>query len=245
VARGLGTRGRFAVAYLLLGAAVGAGIGTFIVLVRRPAPPPPPQWSSWQPAAAGTQSQLLEIATHVGNEYVLPTGGPLVGVTLGGPASGKNLRAILIPTKSNPTTLADFQRFDKSKSVIYLLCGFGKDCKIRGAPSKARGTVLRREALELALYTFRYLDSIDNVLVFVPPGPGQSKLTATLFFHRDELSNNLNSPLRRTLPNKPPLPGRIPAGEQKTVDSLTGSTLYRYVGIIPTNGYGNVLVIQR
>jgi hypothetical protein len=244
VARSLGTRGRFAVAYLLLGAAVGAGIGTFVVLVRRPAPPPPPQWSSWQPATASTQSQVLEIATHVGNEYVLPSGGPLVGVTLGGPARGKNLRAILVPTKSNPSTLADFQRFDNSKSVIYVLCGFGKNCKIKGAPSRARGAVLRREALELALYTLRYVDSIDNVLVFVPPGPGQNKLTSTLFFHRDEFSHNLKNPLRTTLPDKAPLPGRVAEREQATVDTLTASTLYRYVGIIAANGYGNVLVIQ-
>jgi hypothetical protein len=245
VARSLSTRGRFVVFYLVLGAAVGAGIGAFIVLVQRPAPPPPAQWSSWQPTASSTSSRQLEIANHVGNEYVSPTGDPLVGIKLGGPAIGKSLRAIIIPNKANPKTLADFQRFDKDKSVIYLLCGLGKNCKIPGTATQARGTVLRREALELSLYTFEYVDGIDNVLVFVPPGPGQKKLTNTLFFHRDDLSHNLNNPLRQTLPYRPPLPGQIKASEQKTVDSLTASTLYRYVGILPANGYGNVLVIQR
>jgi hypothetical protein len=245
MARSLSTRGRFALAYLVLGAAVGTGIGTFIVLLQRPSPGPPPAWSSWRPAAASPRSQVLEIANHVGSQYLLPSGGPLAAVRIDGPAVGKDLRAIIVPAKSNPQTLADFDVYEKDKSVIFVLCGLGTDCKISdGTPSTTRGTVLRREALELALYTFEYVDSIDNVLVFVPPAPGEKKLTSTLFFHRGDLSSNLKHPLRRTLTSHPPLPGRIAAGEQETVDSLTGSTIYRYVGILPANGFGKVLVIQ-
>jgi hypothetical protein len=245
MARGLGTRGRFALAYLLLGAAVGAGIGTFIVLLQRPEPPPPPPWSSWQPSPAATQARLNEIATHVGSEYRLASGDPLAGVRIGGPEVGRKVRAIIVPTKANPQTLADFNVYDKQKSAVFVLCGLGQDCTIsEGAPSTARGTVVRREALELALYTLEYVPSVDNVLVFVPPGPGQKKLTSTLFFHRGDLSSNLEHPLRTTLPYRPPLPGRVAASERETVDSLTGSTLYRYVGIISANGFGRVLVIQ-
>jgi hypothetical protein len=245
MARSLSTRGRFALAYLVLGAAVGTGIAMFIVLLQRPGPTPPPPWSSWRPAAASPRSQVQEIANHVGSAYLLPSGDPLTAVRIGGPSVGKDLRAIIVPAKSNPKTLADFDVYDKDKSIIFLLCGLGENCKIsEGTPSKARGTVLRREALELALYTFEYVDSIDNVLVFVPPGPGENKLTSTLFFHRGDLSSSLKHPLRRTLPHDPPLPGRIAAGEQATVDSLTGSTIYRYVGVLPANGFGRVLVIQ-
>lgn len=245
MARGLGTRGRFGLAYLLLGAAVGVGIGTFIVLLERPGPKPMGPWSSWKPVTATTQSELTEIGTHVGGEYRLASGDPLTVVRVGSPTIGKRLRAIVIPTKSNPKSLSDFERFDETKSVIYVLCGLGKNCKIpEGTPSVARGTVLRREALELALYTFEYVGGIDNVLVFVPPGPGETKPTSTLFFHRDELSKNLKHPLRATLPYRTPLPGRIAAREQATVDSLTGSTLYRFVGILPATGYGNVLWLQ-
>jgi hypothetical protein len=244
MARGLGTRGRFAVAYLVLGAAVGTAIGTFIVLLQRPGPAPPPPWSSWRPAATSPSSQVLEIADHVGSAYLLPSGNPLAAVKIGGPAVGKNLRAIIVPTKSNPRTLADFDVYDKTKSVIFVLCGLGTNCKIpEGNASTARGTVVRREALELALYTFEYVKPIDNVLVFVPPGPGQKKLTSTLFFRRGDLSSNLKHPLRTTLPDRPPLPGQIAAREKQTVDELA-STLYRYVGILSANGFGRVLVIQ-
>jgi hypothetical protein len=241
----LGTRSRFAIAYLVLGAAVGVGIGGFLVLVRKPTPPPPPPWSSWRPAATALSAQVLEIADHVGSAYRLPSGDQLTAVKVGGPSSGKGVRAILIPNKPSPQTLADFERYDKDKSVIFVLCGAGTNCKIdEGTPSQARGTVIRREALELALYTFEYAKPIDNVLVFVPPGPKEKTLTSTLFFRRSDLSSHLSKPLRTTLPHKAPLPGKIAPAEQATVDALTGSSLYRYVGILPANGFGNVLVIQ-
>jgi hypothetical protein len=245
MARSLSTRSRFAVAYLVLGTAVGAALGGLIVLVERPGPQPPPEWSAWQPQASSQGSRLLEIADHVGNEYKLPSGDPLTAVKIGGPATGKNLKAILIPTKPKPSTLADFDRFDESKSAIYVLCGLGKNCKIgEGQPTPARGAVVRREALELALYTMRYNKPIDNVLVFVPPGPAEKKFTSTLFFHRGDLSSRLSHPLRSTLPHAAPQPDTFASTEKKTVDDLTGSVLYKYVGILTANGYGNVLVIQ-
>ena len=125
MARSLSTRGRFAVAYLVLGAAVGAALGALIVLVERPGPQPPPPWSAWQPQASSETLRLQQIADHVGNEYTLPSGDPLTSIRIGGPATGKNLKAILIPTKPKPTTLADFDRFDESKSAIFLLYSKG------------------------------------------------------------------------------------------------------------------------
>ena len=245
MARSLSTRGRFAVAYLVLGAAVGTAVGGFIVLLERQGPQPPPEWSAWQPQATSQASRLVEIANHVGSEYRFPSGNQLTAVNVGGPATGKDLKAILVPTKSKPSTLADFVRFDESKSAIFALCGLGTNCKIgEGTPSLARGAVIRREALELALYTLRYNKPLDNVLVFVPPGPGEKRFTSTLFFHRSDLGSRLHDPLHKTLPRRAPQPGRFARQEKATVDQLTGSVLYKYVGILTANGFGNVLVIQ-
>lgn len=245
MARSLSTRGRFAVAYLVLGAAVGTAVGGFIVLLERQGPQPPPEWSAWQPQASSQASRLVEIANHVGREYRLPSGNQLTAVNVGGPATGKDLKAILVPTKAKPSTLGDFVRFDESKSAIFALCGLGSNCKIgEGTPSSARGAVIRREALELALYTLRYNKPIDNVLVFVPPGPGEKRFTSTLFFHRSDLGSRLHDPLHDTLPRRAPRPGRFAQREKATVDALTGSVLYKYVGILTANGFGNVLVIQ-
>jgi len=241
VARGLGTRGRFALAYLLLGAAVGIGIGGAIVLVQRSAPQPGPPWSSWQPTTASTSSREFEIAQHVGRAYKLPTGDQLVAVKVGGSRNGNDFGGVAIVKPNDPRSLD--KSFQPENTAVFILCGDDpKTCAItQGKPSIARGTVLRREALELALYTMEYAHPIDNVLIFFPPANGEKKLSSTLFFSRDDLSSSLHHPLRRTLPQKtPPLPGKIVPREEKTVNDLTASALYHYLGIAQ-----NVIVIQQ
>jgi hypothetical protein len=240
VARGLGTRGRFAVAYLLLGAAVGAAVGGLIVLVQRSGPQPAPPWSSWQPAAGPTDSRVLEIAQHVGSSYRLPSGDPLVAVKVGGAQNGNDFAGVAIVKKDNPRALD--RSFEPENTAVFILCGDNpKTCAItQGAPTIAHGTVLRREALELALYTMEYAHPIDNVLIFFPPAKGEAKLSSTLFLSRDDLSGSLKHPLRRTLPqSRPPLPGKIAPTEEQTVNDLTASRLYDYLGITQ-----NVIVIQ-
>ena len=236
MARGLATRGRFAVAYLLLGAAVGVSVGGLIVLVQRSGPQPAPPWSSWQPAAGSTDSRVLEIAQHIGSSYRLPSGDPLVAIKVGGAQIGNDFAGVAIVKKDNPRALD--KSFDPENTAVFILCGDNPStCVIsQGAPK----TVLRREALELALYTMEYAQPIDNVLIFFPPAKGQKKLSATAFFSREDLSSSLKHPLRRTLSQStPPLPGRIVPSEQKTVNDLTASRLYEYLGITQ-----NVIVIQ-
>src|SRR3954452_17966344 len=84
MARGLATRGRFAVPYLVLGAAVGLAVGGAIGLAQREGPQPGPPWSSWEPTSGSTSSREVEIAQHVPSRYKLPTGVQLVTVKLGG-----------------------------------------------------------------------------------------------------------------------------------------------------------------
>lgn len=239
MARGLGTRGRFAVAYLVLGAAVGIGVGTFLVLLQREGPQPPPPWSSWRPAATDTSSRMLEIADHVARGYRLPSGDQLVAIKLGGAQSGSKFQGVAV-VKADDVKALD-KAYARNDTAVYILCGDSKTCAIpEGAPTVARGTILRREALELALYTLEYAKPIDNVLIFFPPGPGQKSLSSTLFFRRDELSGSLHDPLRKTLPQaRAPLPGKIRPAELKTVNDLTVGTRYKYLGISQ-----NVIVIQ-
>jgi hypothetical protein len=247
MARALGTRGRFFLAYLVLGAAVGSGIGTFIVLLERPGPTPPPAWSSWKPPTSSPVTAARQIASHVGSAYKLPSGHQLARVVIGAPGQTQaTVRAIGVTKVLRPKNLGDFDLYDQRRSVMYVLCGAGAHCKIdEGPASVARGTVLRREALELALYTLKYTHPIENVVVFFPPGPKQSKLTSALFFHRNDLSPELERPLRRTLPEpKAPLPGQIDPTEQATVDALTGTRLYRYIGFVSATNFGGLVMLQ-
>jgi hypothetical protein len=154
-------------------------------------------------------------------------------------STNANFQGVVVVKADNATQLD--QQFGRDDTAVFLFCGSPKTCKIdEGSPTVARGTVLRREALELALYTFEYAHPIDNVLIFFPPGKGEKSLTSTLFFQRDDLKSSLKHPLRRTLPQvDPPLPGQIRPAEMKTVNELTGDKRYKYLGTSQ-----NVIVIQ-
>jgi hypothetical protein len=224
------TRGKFALAYLALAAALGGAIGVFLLLVERPAPPPPPLWSPWKPVAAAPTDRATEIADYVGAQYHLPSGHRLVRVIVGGPGSTTDpIRALAIATSTNATKQSDFNIVDASRTMMYILCGAGPNCAIReGKASTSRAAVLRREALELALYTFEYVPDAQSVVTFFPPKLG-AQPTYALFFERQDLDPELDHPLARTLPHaKAPLPGRLPAGERKTIDELTTARVFRF-----------------
>ena len=71
----------------------------------------------------------------------------------------------------------------------------GTACSIpEGKASPARGQLLRREALELALYSFQYLDGIDSTLVLLPPRADGQAATA-VFVERGDVRAQLDRPL--------------------------------------------------
>jgi hypothetical protein len=179
---------------------------------------------------------MLEIANHVSRGYRLPSGNQLVSIQS---QKSSNFQGVVV-VKPGDARALDAQ-YGGDDTAVFLFCGATKTCKIsEGNATVARGTVLRREALELALYTLEYADPIDNVLIFFPPGPGEKRLSSTLFFRRDDLEGTLKHPLRRTLPQaQPPLPGQVRPAELKTVNDLTGDKRFKYLGTSQ-----NVIVIQ-
>jgi hypothetical protein len=107
----------------------------------------------------------VQIAAHVESQYALSAGRRLVGVT-GGPQAigGQPVVVALRASGSAPVPLAE-------NGVFYQLCGDGPGCSIPGKPSTARGLLIAREAVELALYTFHYLGGTSQVIVTYPPLP--------------------------------------------------------------------------
>ena len=77
---------------------------------------------------------------------------------------------------------------------MYSFCGLGTHCSIAtGQPSQTRGQLVRREALETALYTFKYIPAINSVIVFMPPQQDIPNQTTVLFFQRKNLADRLGS----------------------------------------------------
>jgi hypothetical protein len=110
-----------------------------------------------------------------------------------------------------------------------VLCGLGESCAIaHGDPSEARHMLLRRQALELALYTFKYVDGVDSVTVFLPPPPGQDAQASAVFLQRGDVKSQLSKPLSKTLAPGAPSVGQIPANELQSLNGITGSNLYNY-----------------
>ena len=54
----------------------------------------------------------------------------------------------------------------------------GRAGRSRASEPSRRGAVVHREALELALYTFRYLPDAESVMVLLPPPPPDAATTA-------------------------------------------------------------------
>src|SRR5207249_10557305 len=117
-----------------------------------------------------------------------------------------------------------------SKSVLYALCGLGPRCSInRGKPSEERFLLLQREAFELALYSFRYLNGVQNVVALLPPAKG-SKPTNAVFFRRDEnlFKLALDRPLLSTLRSPPPSPSELAplSAERTLISTLTTPNVF-------------------
>ncbi len=237
-ARRSGYRRRFAIVYGALALIGGIAIGALIVLATRPDAVPNPSWSTWEPDGS-SNARVKQIADHVAKEYRFQ--GEQMAVALGGPptvaAGGDSTSPIPVAaiavrpdTSTGQAEEDDIELVDASKSMQYVLCGLGDGCALSsGPPTEARHTLLRREALELALYTFKYVDGVDSVTVFLPPPAGSTQSPATaVFLERGDTGPELAKPLSSTLSPITPSVGTIKAGELQTLNRITRSRLYQF-----------------
>ncbi len=245
-------RRRFAVLYVILAAIAGAAIGAALVLGSRGGPEASAPWSEWQPTGS-TEGKAAQIADRVADTYRLPSGHELATVTYSGPpmATGENGAVFQVPAiavqgsgSSKATSLDDVDAVDARRAVMYSLCeSRGASCTIEeGQPSTARGQLLRRQALELALYSFRYLDEIESVLVLLPQRQGEQTSNA-VFLAESDLQPQLDRPLSRTL-TAPLTPGvgEIAADEQAVIDRTTLRRQYQ-TNLVQTQDGSAVLVL--
>ena len=166
-ARQTSYRFRFGILYVVLAAIVGAGVGTFVVLATRPAPPEAAAWSSWEPNGSKL-ARVRQIADRIPKAYTQPNGEQL---------TVSQASQLAVPTESGDVPISsifvrpdtsrgqaeesDIEAYNGADVVSYGLCGLGSgsQCSIsEGTPSSDRFTLLSRQALELSLYTFKYVE---------------------------------------------------------------------------------------
>jgi hypothetical protein len=252
---------------LVTGVLVALGVGALVIAGAiaaggRQSSPPAQKWSDWQPSDSGTLG-ARDIADFVAPFYRIDNIHQLAVVTVvnlesaaaaaqqqaaangtasGGVASGLQVAVRPSPTSSQVSLLG-------GNTIAYNLCGEGgKDCAIGvGKPSTNRLLLLRREALELALYTFKYISGTQNVVAILPPGHTQQTSTLSkklptsngsrsqtkpvdiaVLFVRQEIAPLLGHPLRFILPEQsPPTVEAMPtAPEAGLVDQLTARGLF-------------------
>jgi len=218
-----------AVTATLVGIAIGAIAIALAVLATGSSAGPSAKWSSWAPFDSGLQG-AREIADHLAPFYRISAVDQLDVITVAdvnsaaptstssSSSSSGSSGGLQVAVRADPTSSA--VSLIGGHTVAYNLCGIGtSNCAIgTGTPSADRLLLLRREALELALYTFKYISGTQNVVAILPPGkttqtsalsakppspsakPVSKPLDVALLFLRDELKPWLDQPLATALP---------------------------------------------
>ena len=228
---------RFGIIYLALAAIVGAGVGAFVVLASRPAPPEAAAWSSWEPTGSKL-ARVRQIADRIPKAYKQENGEQLT-------VTQASQLAVPNPTTSGDTPVAsifvrpdasrgnaeesDIDAYSGTDAVAYGLCGLGANahCAMSLGTSGERSMLLSRQALELSLYTFKYVSDVNSVVVFLPPSPeGQSN--GSMFFRRGDVADELRSPISHLLPARTPRLGALSAIELGNIARLTRPRTYAF-----------------
>jgi hypothetical protein len=250
-----------------LGALGVAGIAVAVSLALAPKAKPEAPWSSWKPS--GDADPATQIAEHVAPQYTSSPGHLLVSVS-GGPQeiAGQPVALFVRDSGSKPVQLEE-------QGVFYQMCGAGPNCSIPGKASLQRGLLVRREAVELALYTFHYIGGASQVVVTFPPppptsgkaakqgGPSSSSASAAstalegvssssshiptrvLLFRPEDLSAELTRPLDATLSQTVPTVGTVASAPEASLVDQLTGRLVYDSTLIPQSQSAPVLLLQQ
>jgi hypothetical protein len=226
-------RSRFGFIWGALAGIAVCAIGTFAVLITTQNDSGvhlAENWSAWQPETTEMIDGAADIAGHVAFQYKHDGGGQLVSVR----SSSFELGGQKIGVAVRPQ--GEELQFLEGDGLMYILNGLGPGGRLPDKPTKERGRLLLREALELALYSFRYLDDVTMVAVLLPQtaeqqaanagGAAAAPETNAVFFRPGDLIEQLEVPLSRTLSPNTPRPSTMTKAESAKVDSLTLRNLF-------------------
>jgi hypothetical protein len=177
-------------------------------------PPLASDWSAWQPSTSRMYDGAAEIAEHVGRQYQFNSGQPLTVVGSGPMVYAGELIGVAVQPRGGQVEVLEGDGLMYSLNVL--------DADDKSTELRARDRLLKREALELALYTFRYLDDVTMVAVVLPPVEvdGETKQSRAIFYRPGDLLSQLQKPLGKTLTAATPLPKELSKAEAARIDSL-------------------------
>lgn len=223
--RGAAYRGRFILAYLLVfGVFIGV-VALFAVLVSRS--DSSAHWSAYKPKGGDVFDKAQHVADYVAPRYI-DQGSP-VAVVEAQPLIVQNtvVDGIAFSRQaSSPGSVGGgFKQFEPSGSTImYVFCGPADKCSLPPTATAGTDTLLRRESLELALYTFKYSHDVNSIVALLPPFNGTKP---AIFLKRKAFEDVLSKPLDKTLPARRLItPESMSDAEVVTIERLTANSLY-------------------
>ena len=212
--------GRLMAAYAVVVLAFGGALALFTVLATRDSARGS-RWSSWQPTDGGSEG-AGQIAARIGKHYRAADDGQQVAfVTARFPlAFSQPITHVAVRDTNANASGSTVEADPTNKTLFYEICGVGAGTRCNLPSGFGAGELsMRREALELALYSFKYLDNVDTIVVFLPPAGEEN---TAVFFRERWLHNQLRKPLAKTLPlGTPPGLGAADPDEQDVIDGLT------------------------
>ena len=210
-------------ALLAIGVAAVVGVVAVVLAPSRGGSDGATSWSAWKPSSMGATG-AQEVARHVAPEY-RQRGEQLVNVKA--EPLQYNGVPLSVAVRQSAAQGGDIDVYDDD-GLIYELCGLGPNCSIdRGKPSTERHLLLRREAFELALYSFRYL-GVGQVVTFMPAAPGKAP-TQALYFRKDDVRSELGRPLTASLAPRAPTVANVTLSPDATlVDQITTRKLFLF-----------------
>ena len=189
---------RFALAYGLVALVFGGVIVLFAYLVSQQEEPP---WSAYQPKGQGID-RAQAIANHIAPRY-REGGETIAAVDAQRPViNSASVDAFALARSATSRVGGGIEKVEPAQnSIFYVFCGSGQRCSIPGETTPKRAALLRRESLELALYTFKYMDDVESVITLLP---AIGNVNTAGYFKRSAVRGLLEKPLFKTLPAQGP-----------------------------------------
>jgi hypothetical protein len=183
-------------------------------------------WSDYKPAGTDLFGRAQNMVDHVAPKYQFD--GAPIAVVQAQPLLYRD--AVVDGIAFTRPPLRDVGgrlEFEPGGTVIaYVFCGQGQKCMLPEDDAQRIGTLLQRESLELALYTFKYWPDVRSIVSLLP---ANRQGNAAVFLRRSQVEKFLDRPLAATLPDHAEL----------TADSLTDAELETIDRVVVQNTFSS------